>query len=124
MLVVFDTNILVSALLSPSGKPAQIFRRFLSGELQLCVDERILAEYETVLHRPKFRFEPNQVDVILQFIRAHSLNIAPPVSDIPFADPADKKFYEVAKHCHALLITGNIKHFPNESFIKTVQELF
>ena len=49
---------------------------------------------------------------------------APPVSDIPFADPADKKFYEVAKHCHALLITGNIKHFPNESFIKTVQELF
>ena len=96
----------------------------MSGELQLCVDERILAEYETVLHRPKFRFEPAHVDVILQFIRAHSLNIVPPVSDIPFADPADKKFYEVAKHCHALLITGNIKHFPNESFIKTVQELF
>lgn len=106
MLVVFDTNILVSALLSPSGKPAQVFRRFLSGELQLCVDERILAEYETVLHRPKFRFEPNQVDVILQFIRAHSLNIVPPVSDIPFADPADKNFMRLRNIATPCLLQG------------------
>ena len=33
---------------------------------------------------------------------------------IPFADESDKKFYEVAKHCNAKLITGNLKHFPND----------
>ena len=29
-------------------------------------------------------------------------------------DESDRKFYEVAKFCHAPLITGNIKHFPDE----------
>ncbi len=43
--------------------------------------------------------------------------------DVPFADESDKKFYEVAKHCNAVLITGNKKHFPDDPIVKTVQEL-
>jgi hypothetical protein len=31
---------------------------------------------------------------------------------VPFVDESDKKFYEVAKCCNAMLITGNIRHFP------------
>ena len=45
MLVVLDTNIIVSALLSPHGKPAYVFNRFINGDFTLCADERIIAEY-------------------------------------------------------------------------------
>ena len=123
MLVVLDTNVLVSALLSPTGKPAQIFRRYLNGEFQLCVDERILSEYETVLRRPKFKFSSQHVSVLMHFIRSHCLNVIAAPLDIPFIDPADKKFYEVAAQYNATLLTGNLKHFPPSPFVKTVHEL-
>jgi predicted nucleic acid-binding protein len=41
----------------------------------------------------------------------------PDVTPIP--DEEDRKFYNVAKSSGAFLITGNIKHFPSESFIIT-----
>jgi hypothetical protein len=31
-------------------------------------------------------------------------------------------FYEAAKECGAILITGNIRHYPAEPFIKTAAE--
>ena len=37
----------------------------------------------------------------------------------PMPDEDDRKFYDVAKSSGAFLITGNIKHFPSESFIVT-----
>ena len=33
-----------------------------------------------------------------------------------------RKFYEVAKFCHAILITGNGKHYPEEPDILTMSE--
>ena len=124
MLVVLDTNVIVSALLSPHGKPAYIFNRFISGELTLCVDERILSEYYAVLSRPKFKFDNQYVDVIMSFIRAHALIISPLPINISFQDESDKKFYEVAKFCNATLITGNLKHFPIDNTVKSVNEMF
>jgi hypothetical protein len=32
-------------------------------------------------------------------------------------DETDRKFYDVASACGALLITGNLKHYPSEPFI-------
>ena len=38
--------------------------------------------------------------------------------DIPFEwDETDKKFYEVAKFCRAVLITGNLQHYPLDADI-------
>lgn len=50
--VVLDTNIVVSALLSPHGSEAAVFRLALSGVIRLCVSEPVLREYEEVLSRP------------------------------------------------------------------------
>jgi putative PIN family toxin of toxin-antitoxin system len=120
--VVFDTNSLFSSLLSPFGKPAQLLYRYINGEFTLCVDQRILSEYETVLSRKKFNFDAQKIKTLLQFIRSHSLSVAPTPLDTPFIDLSDKKFYEVAKFCHAILITGNLKHFPDDPCIKSVQD--
>ena len=45
-----------------------------------------------------------------------------PLADDEFVDEADRKFYEVAKHCGATLITGNIKHFPSDEIIMTAND--
>ncbi|HKI01222.1 MAG TPA: putative toxin-antitoxin system toxin component, PIN family [Thermoanaerobaculia bacterium] len=55
MKIVLDTNILVSGLLQPFGPSGQIVRLVAAGELVLCHDSRILAEYWEVLLRKKFR---------------------------------------------------------------------
>lgn len=123
MFVVLDTNVIVSALLSPNGKPAYVFKQFLDGDYTLCCDERILREYEAVLNRPKFRFPPELVNRLLSYIRLRCLKISPSPLDIPFIDEADKKFFEVAKHCNAMLITGNRKHFPDDPLVKSVHEI-
>ena len=123
MRIVLDTNVLVSALLSPEGKPAQIFRRFLRGEFVLCYDERIMSEYEQVLSRPKFAFDPKQVKTVLNYIRLVGLETQAPTLPIPFEDEFDKKFYEVAKFTDAILITGNLKHFPADPIVKSVRDI-
>lgn len=124
MLVVLDTNIIVSALLSPHGKPAYVFNRFVNGDFTLCADERIIAEYYAVLSRPKFKFNPQLIELIISFIRTHALIVTPIMLPVPFEDESDKKFYEVAKTCNATLITGNLKHFPVDPCIKSVNEIF
>jgi putative PIN family toxin of toxin-antitoxin system len=56
MNIVLDTNVLVSGLLSPFGPCGRIVCMVSSGELTISLDARILAEYEEVLCRPKFKF--------------------------------------------------------------------
>ena len=69
--VVLDTNILVSAFLSPLGTPGQIVSAALRGQLQACYNRAIIDEYEKVLSRPKFRFElsPEQIKFALKILQ-------------------------------------------------------
>jgi putative PIN family toxin of toxin-antitoxin system len=65
---VIDTNVLVSALLSPSGPPAKILNMVISKQIMICIDSRIMLEYENVLLRDKFPFEPQDISVLLSTI--------------------------------------------------------
>ena len=56
MLAVVDTNVLISALITPFGNAARILDMAMAGELRLLYDDRILSEYRDVLLRPKFSF--------------------------------------------------------------------
>lgn len=122
MLVVVDTNILVSALWSRKGAPARAVGLVLSGQLTPCYDHRIMLEYRQVLQRPKFRFQPSEINALLDWIKQSGRSVVPAPVDIPFVDEADRKFYEVAKYCGAVLITGNLKHFPNDNAVMSVSD--
>jgi uncharacterized protein len=52
--VVLDCNVFISALLSPSGSPAQVLDRWANGDFEVIVSPLLLAELERVLGRPKF----------------------------------------------------------------------
>ena len=123
MNVVLDTNVLVSVLWSADSKPYAIVSSVLNHTFTLCYDYRILEEYVTVLHRPKFLFSENEINVLINGMTKNGISIIPNRSpNVPFTDESDRKFYEVAKFCNAKLITGNIKHFPKDSCVMTVSE--
>jgi len=115
MFVVIDTNIFVSAFWSKNGNPAKIIGLIQNGIITPCYDYRILEEYEEVLSRAKFGFDKWEINDFLAQIKNDGMSIVAKDIDISLFDESDKKFYEVAKQCNAILITGNIKHFPPEN---------
>ncbi len=119
---VLDTNILVSALWSHSGNAARILRMFLDDKFVLIYSGEIIAEYRIVLNRPAFRFSRAKIGEIINHIRSNGILVEPKVSNISFTDESDRKFFDAAKSYNAMLITGNIKHYPGSPFIKTAVE--
>lgn len=115
MNIVLDTNVLVSGLLSPFGVCGEIVRMVLSGELRLSFDARILTEYEEVLKRPKFRFEEDKIDALLdQIEHCGCLAASSPLSH-SLPDIHDEPFLEVSIAGRAVcLVIGNRSHFPSK----------
>ena len=106
----------------PGGKPAEVLRLLITGTLRLCFDARIVVEYEDVLSRPKFSFGRSACRDLMSVLLGNGISVAAEPLDIPFADEDDKKFYEVAKQVNAKLITGNLKHFPEDPLVTTVAD--
>src|SRR4030042_2461751 len=51
--LVLDTNVLVSAILNPRGKPAFILKLALKGAVELVISQAIIKETHKVLYYPK-----------------------------------------------------------------------
>jgi len=117
-LIVLDTNVIVSALWNRNGNPAIILKMFFENEIVLFYDEEIFNEYNRVLTRSKFKFLEPEINDLLHFIETNGIPVSNTEKSLEFMiDESDRKFYDVAKKCKAFLVTGNKKHFPNESFI-------
>lgn len=113
MIVVLDTNVLVSAIKTQDGNCSLILSYFFDGKIDIAYDQRILDEYKEVLNREKFLFDKKLVKIILDYIEKYGKYIvAEPIKNV-LPDETDNKFYEVAKTLNCKIITGNLKHFPN-----------
>lgn len=115
MIIVLDTNVLVSVLLKADSSAGAIVRLVAKGSLRLAYDARVLIEYREVLSRPKFGLKKKEVDVLLLQIEEEGelVTAAPLEGDLP--DPDDKPFLELALAISSrVLVTGNKKHFPAE----------
>jgi predicted nucleic acid-binding protein len=114
MIVVVDTNVLVSGLLSAHSAPARVMDLLTTGDLQAAYDDRIAAEYRQVLARPRFSFNPAAVTHLLDYLFAEGLPLVARPLPTALPDVADQPFWEVAVAASAPLITGNLKHFPTK----------
>ena len=116
MKVVLDTNVVVSGLLQPKGNPAQVLALALAGAVQVCYDQRVLAEYAEVLARPRFKFDPAIVREVLTKLEADGLAAdATQVSELDLPDPDDEPFLGVALAGQVdYLVTGNLSDYPSE----------
>ena len=115
--VVLDTNIIVSSLWTPIGNASTIMKLIFEDKIIPCFNQGILDEYRNVLLRKRLAFPVHQVDGLLSEITDRGLFIINKPSTITMIDETDRKFYDTAKFCDAYLITGNIKHFPNDQLI-------
>lgn len=115
MRVVLDTNVIVSGVMTTHGTCAQIVDMLGEGIFEICADDRILDEYDSVLHRSHLGIVPEDSDRVMELVR----RIACPVAAVPLAvalpDPDDRPFLEVAAAAGALLVTGNTRHYPRHA---------
>lgn len=123
---VIDTNVLVSAFITHNAQAATVavVESIMDGRLIPVYNDEILAEYNEVLHRPKFKL--NDEDISLQIAAIQMLGI--PASRVPYdgdmIDEKDRVFYEVSlAEDESFLVTGNLKHFPRTPRVVTPAEM-
>ena len=115
MRIVIDTNVLVSAFLNPASTSARILRLVIQGDITIVVNETILTEYYEVLKRPKFELNPEEVQIVLDYIRSIGIHAPTLAKSISLPDRGDEPFLEAALATRAdALVTGNIRHFPQK----------
>jgi putative PIN family toxin of toxin-antitoxin system len=107
---VLDANILVSALLAPSGTPAQIVSRWLAGQFELVVSELLLAELERVLASTRLqrRVVADEAAAFLALLRRHAIAASDPA--LPAArstDPDDDYVLALAEAEQAIVVSGD-----------------
>jgi putative PIN family toxin of toxin-antitoxin system len=111
---VIDTNVLVSALLSPEGNAALIVQAVKAGLISIFLTDEIASEYAEVLKRPKFRFEPDVTSGLLDMIHRNASIVQPDQSAAASPDPGDTKFLQCALAARAdAIITGNQRDYPD-----------
>ena len=122
---VIDTNILVSALLSSNAEAATVkaFKMLFKGNLVPIISDEIILEYNDVLHREKFSFPEESISSLLEEIIRKAIRIIPCHADITLPDEKDKQFFDaMLSDDEAVLITGNMKHFPEHERIMTARK--
>ena len=114
-LVVLDTNVIVSAGIKPEGAPAKLIMEWvLEGQVQVVTSRVIVEEYQDVMRRAKF-FRYGFPPLWLEFLIEESLRISDPTAcPAPCPDPKDTPILALAQAAGAWLVTGNLRHFPEE----------
>jgi putative PIN family toxin of toxin-antitoxin system len=111
MRVALDTNVLISALHSSAGNPAEIFRLALTGDIQLFSSQPLLKEFREVLSE-KFEWPGTAVERAASVLSslASMVELKERILAI-HADDADNRVLECAVAARAdVLVTGDRRH--------------
>jgi len=117
--VVIDTNVFISSRLSLLGNPAMVMKLIVDEDMELYYSLAILDEYKKVLAYGRLKFSAKHQISAIADMKKIGILIEPSKSDIPMPDESDRIFYDTAKAVNAYLVTGNLKHYPEESQIVT-----
>ena len=110
MRAVLDANVLIAALLSPSGAPAQILARWLAGEFELIISEPLLAELARALAYPRLRarIAPEDAAEFLSFLENAAVHASdPPAPPRRSSDPGDDYLLALAESENAMVVSGD-----------------
>lgn len=124
---VIDTNVVVSAMLKWQSLSGNILKLVFDGVVVPVFNNEILNEYREVLSRPKFNLPKEIIDDFVSNIEESGISIEAEPLDLALPDPKDKVFYEITmeqrKSDETYLVTGNIKHFPEQYFVVIPREM-
>ena len=109
MRLILDTNVLLSAQLSPRGAPAKLLAAWEQKRFTLVISDELLAELREVLERPFFRARLRRSDAELFAATLHDLALCypkPPPSGAA-RDAKDSFLLALAASKAAFLVTGD-----------------
>ena len=107
MRVVFDTNVLVSALALPGGRGDEALRKIVEGEDSLAISGPILDELLSVLAR-KFAHDREALARVAVFLSELGEFVEPTESLAVLADEPDNRILKCALAAGArLIVTGD-----------------
>lgn len=122
---VIDTNVWVSALLTHNemSPTEQIFQLLFDNKIIALYNEEIMAEYEEVLSRKKFKFPQKDVAKLLRYIKKHGIHEDRTPFGEAMPDEDDRVFLEISlSRDDSFLVTGNLKHYPKLPEVVTPSE--
>lgn len=123
---VFDTNVLVSAMLTShkDTATAKMIDAIVDLRIVPLFHQDILVEYYEVMSRKKFGFSTEDVESMIGIITSFGVPAERVLADEIVEDPKDLVFYEVAlSKKDAYVVTGNIKDFPSKPIVVTPAEM-
>jgi uncharacterized protein len=110
MLVILDSNVLFSALISPHTPPHRIYQAWLQGVFELATCEEQIAEIRRASRYPKFKhiLQPHHVGLMLNNMqRAHVIEHLQ-ANESEVLDPNDAFLLALARRTKAhYLVTGD-----------------
>ncbi len=113
---VLDTNVIVSAILTPKSPPGRIMKAWEDRLFQLCLSETLFSGIKQVLSRPwlvkKYHILPEQRKQLLWRLRrfSHFVSNLPKLKPVIREDPADDVILATAIASGAEVIVSGDKH--------------
>ncbi len=108
---VLDPGVLIAALLSRTGAPAQIFLSWIGGGFELIVSRKLLSELRAALLRPKFRkyVTESEVGAYVTLLEYRASMVADPEPQPGLTpDPGDDYLIALARAAPAhFLVSGD-----------------
>ena len=110
MRVVIDINILVSALIVPTGQPAAVIRMWLDGKFTLLTCATHVNELRATLHKPRVAelIKPHKAGRLLNLVRKLAEDVDPLPRVERSSDPDDDYLLALSEAGKAdYLVTGD-----------------
>lgn len=124
--IVVDTNVLISAILSPKSISALAVKKALI-DYELYLSKATFEKFIEVVQRDKFKKflekRLDERDAFISDLRESSIFIEPTYVVTDCRDPKDNKFLEVALSCQAILLVSGDKDLRDLSPYQGIEVL-
>jgi putative PIN family toxin of toxin-antitoxin system len=108
---VVDPNVIISALLSPGGAPAEVLRAWIDGDYELIASPKLLGELGRALRYPKLRARVNAREAaeLVDLLRREAELFDDPVAAtaVRSPDPGDDYLIALAASARAAIVSGD-----------------
>jgi putative PIN family toxin of toxin-antitoxin system len=111
--IVIDTNVLVSAVISPTGPNAQVFDLILADKIRPYVTNAVLDEYHRVFEYARLQhLDKRRASNVRRLLKAASVKVRSRGVLKVSGHESDNRIYEYAVAAKAhYIVTENTKHF-------------
>ncbi|MCK4649401.1 putative toxin-antitoxin system toxin component, PIN family [bacterium] len=111
MIIVCDTNVLISATHFPGSPPDEVIKLAREGFAELAISLEILSEFKRVLKK-KFGASKEDIKETIESIKEIAIIVKPTEKiDLIKRDPTDNKILECTLKAEAdYIISGDTKH--------------